>query len=68
MSKHDKKIFLIRVVGGAAFLLGGAIFGIVALALYGWDFVKFISNPTVDLIILLCLALGVICFANMEVK
>lgn len=60
---EEKKWFLIKVIGGTLFLLGGCIFGIVSLYLSGWDFVKFITNPTTDLIILVCLAVGIVLFS-----
>lgn len=68
MSKKDKIAFLLKYVGGALFLIAGAIFGIVALALYGWDFVAFITNKTVDLVLICLCALGVLLLSFVEVK
>lgn len=61
-SHDEKKWFLIRVIGGGTFLLAGTIFGIVALAMYGWSFTKFIKDPTVDLVFLVLMAVGVVIF------
>lgn len=43
-TKDEKKWFLIKYIGAATFLIAGAVFGIVALAMYGWDFMKFITT------------------------
>lgn len=45
----------IRLISTIIFLLVGFILGIIALKINGWSFAKFISNPTVDLIILVLL-------------
>ena len=39
MNPREQKMFLIRVISGACFLLAGLIFGIVALAMFGWSFI-----------------------------
>lgn len=67
-NKSEKKWFLIRLIGGIAFLTAGAVFGLVSLYLNGWSFVKFITNPTTDLILLCLIAFGVFIFASLEVK
>ena len=54
----DKKWFLIRVIGGGLFLLAGAIFGIIALAMYNWSFTSFITDPKVDLVLLVLVVVG----------
>lgn len=56
---HEKKGYLARVIGSTVFFVIGIIVGIVALYLNGWDFVKFITDPTVDLIMLFCLVGGI---------
>lgn len=68
LTESQKRIFLFRLIGGAAFLVVGLIFGIVFLAMNHWDFVKFITNPTVDLIMLVCFAFGIFCLSRLEVK
>lgn len=68
MSKKDKIAFLLKYVGGALFLIAGAVFGIVALSMFGWDFVSFIKNPTVDLVLLALLGIGITMLSFMEVK
>lgn len=68
MSEKEKKIYLIRIIGGAGFLLLGLIFGIVALAMFHWSFVDFVKNPTVDLIFLGLIAAGIFVFSTLEVK
>jgi len=67
-NKNEKKWFLIRLIGAIVFLLAGAIFGLVALYMNGWNFYKFITNPTTDLILLCLLAFGITLFASLEVK
>ena len=68
MNPREQKMFLIRVISGACFLLAGLIFGIVALAMFHWSFIEFIKNPTVDLIFLCLIGIGIFMFAPMEVK
>ena len=46
-NKTERKWFLIRLIGGIAFLTAGAVFGLVALYMNGWSFVKFITNPNI---------------------
>ena len=58
-NKRERKFYLIRIIGGIGFLLAGAVFAIVSLVMNGWDFVKFVTNPTVLLVALLAAALGV---------
>lgn len=67
-NKSEKKWFLIRLIGGIAFLTAGAVFGLVSLYMNGWNFYKFITNPTTDLILLCLVAFGVGAFASLEVK
>lgn len=68
MSDKDKKIYLIRMIGGAGFLLAGLIFGIIALAMFHWNFIDFVKNPTVDLIFLGLIGAGIFVFSQLEVK
>ena len=68
MSDKDKKIYLIRMIGGAGFLLAGLIFGIVELAMFHWSFIDFVKNPTVDLIFLGLIGAGIFVFSQLEVK
>lgn len=56
-TKEQKKWFLIKLISSSVFLLFGIIFAIISLYANGWDFVKFITNPTVDLILLIIVAL-----------
>ena len=65
---QEKKWFLIRVIGGALFLVGGAVFAIVSLYMNGWDFVQFVKNPTVALVALVVIALGITLISFAEVK
>ena len=66
---HDeRKWFLVRLIGGLAFLLAGLVFGIVSLCLNGWDFAKFVTNPTVLLVVLVGIALGITMISLSEVK
>lgn len=67
-TKSEKKWFLIRLIGGIAFLVAGAIFGLVSLYMSGWSFVKFITDPTTDLILLCLIAFGIIAISSAEVK
>ncbi len=68
MTEKEKKVFLIRIIGGALFLIAGFVFGVVFLAINHWDFVKFITNPAVDLVFLICVAFGIFCLSRLEVK
>ena len=68
MPPREQKIFLIRVISGSIFLLSGLVFGITALAMFGWNFVEFVKNPTVDLIFLCLIGLGIFMFSRLEVK
>lgn len=63
-TSEQKKWFLIKTISSSVFLLFGLIFGIVVLKSYGWDFMEFITNPTVDLIILILLALVIFCLSS----
>lgn len=62
-TKEQKKWFLIKVISSLVFLMFGLVFGIIALYANGWDFVKFITNPTVDLILLVLITLIVFCLS-----
>ena len=66
--KEEKKWKKAKIIGGIAFLTFGAVFGIVALYLNGWNFVDFIANPTTDLVILCCVAIGIFFLSKMEIK
>ena len=68
LTEKQKKLFLFRIIAGAGFLFVGLVFGIVFLAFSGWDFVKFITNPTVDLLLLICVGLAIFCFSRLEIK
>ena len=65
---QERKWFLIRVIGGALFLISGAVFAIVSLYMNGWDFVQFVKNPTVALVSLVVVALGITLISFAEVK
>jgi len=67
-NQKEKKWFLIRLIGGIAFLVAGAIFGLVSLYMNGWSFTQFITNPTTDLILLCLVAFGVMFITSLEVK
>lgn len=62
-TKEQKKWFLIKIISSLVFLTFGLVFGIIALYANGWDFVKFITNPTVDLILLVLITLIVFCLS-----
>lgn len=51
----QKREFIIRLVLTSIFLIGGIVTGFVSMYLSGWNFVTFITNPTTDIIILVCL-------------
>jgi len=68
MNHDEKKWFLIKFIGGLVFLLAGGIFGIVSLAMNGWSFIDFITDPTTDLIFLCLIAVGIIMLSTSEVK
>ena len=65
---RERKYFLIRLLGGIAFLIAGAAFALVSLFMNGWDFMKFITNPTFLLIVLVASALGITLISLAEVK
>ncbi len=67
-SREERKWYLIRLIGGIAFLIVGAVFALVSLFLNGWNFREFITNPTVVLVVLVALALGVTFVSMAEVK
>lgn len=62
-TKEQKKWFLIKLISTSVFLLFGVIFGLITLHAYGWNFVKFFTNPTVDLICLILLSLIIFCLS-----
>lgn len=63
-TKEQKKWFLIKLISSSIFLVLGLIFGVVALYAYGWNFKEFITNPTVDLILLIIFALIIFSWTN----
>ncbi len=65
---RERKYFLIRLLGGIAFLIAGAAFALVSLFMNGWDFMKFITNPTFLLVVLVASALGITLISLAEVK
>ncbi len=67
-NREERKWYLIRLIGGIAFLLAGLGFALVSLIMNGWDFVKFITNPTVILVVLVAVALGITAISWSEVK
>lgn len=67
-NKTERKWFLVRLIGALVFLIAGAVFGLVSLYMNGWSFVKFITNPTTDLILLCLLAFGIMLISSLEVK
>ena len=66
--KESKKWRIIRIIGAIVLLIGGAVFGLISLYMNGWNFVRFITNPTTILIILAAMALGVVLLSWKEVK
>ncbi len=68
MKGEERKWYLVRLIGGIAFLLVGLAFAIVSLCMNGWDFAKFITNPTVVLVVLVAVALGITAISWSEVK
>lgn len=66
--KESKKWKYIRIIGAIVLLIAGAVFGLVSLYMNGWNFVRFITNPTTILIILAVMALGVVLLSWKEVK
>ncbi len=66
--KHTKKWKTIRLIGAIVLLVFGAVFGLVSLYLNGWDFARFITNPTTLLVILVAVALGVVLLSWRDVK
>lgn len=66
-SKEQKKWFLIKTISVSLFLIIGLVFGIVSLYASGWNITKFILNPTVDLVMLILLALMIFCL-SLKVK
>lgn len=63
-SKEQKKWFLIKLISTSVFLIFGIVFGLMSLYANGWNFIKFISNPTVDLIFLILIALIIFCLTT----
>ena len=66
--KESKKWRIIRIIGAIVLLIAGAVFGLVSLYMNGWNFMRFITNPTTILIILAVMALGVVLLSWKEVK
>lgn len=63
-NKEQKKWFVIKTISTLIFLLFGIVFGVMSLYANGWDFMKFIANPTVDLIFLILIALIIFCLTT----
>ena len=59
-TKQERKEFIIRLSLTTFFLIGGIVVGVVSMYLSGWDFVKFITNPTTTFIVLLCFIMVII--------
>lgn len=60
-SKEQKRWFLIKSISTVIFLAIGLTFGLISLQASGWSFEKFITNPTVDLVLLILVALIIVC-------
>ena len=63
-TKEQKKWFLIKLISSLIFLIFGLVFGLVSLYATGWNFKEFIMNPTVDLILLIIMALIIFSWTN----
>lgn len=68
VKKNGKKWRKVRIIGAISLLVVGAAFGLVALYMNGWSFVKFITNPTTILIILVVVAIVILMFSWKETK
>ena len=66
--KDQKKWKKIRIIGAIALLALGTGFGFVAMYMSGWDFVKFISNPTTILVALVVVAIAILMISWKEPK
>lgn len=67
-NNNDKKWTIIKIVGLVVFLITGAVFGLIAANLNGWDFMKMINDPKTWLFGLCFLSIGIMALSNIKIK